>query len=236
MKKELDVFGMAMRDYLNGERGNVIAVDTNLTEDEELSVDYLFRSEQAMPEWEKLALEICRGKILDVGAGAGCHSKILTQRGFDVDAIDIAPLAVEYMLAQDIKAEVKNYFDVSGKYDTLLFLMNGIGLAETIDGLENVFFKAKSILNAGGQIILESSDILYMFEQEDGSYMIDINGHYYGEMEYTLSYKGVQAEPFPWLYIDFQNLSDKASLFGFESEMIYEGEEGNYLARLTLKP
>ena len=222
-----------MQDYLKGERGNSIRVDTNLTEEEELSVDYLFRTEEDLPEWESLALSICKGKILDVGAGAGCHSLILQQKGFDVKAIDIAPVAVECMKQQGINVELKNYFDEDGKYDTILFLMNGIGLALTIEGLKDVFDHAKTLLNPGGQILLESSDIIYMFEEEDGSYLIDITGPYYGEMEYTLSYKEFTGEPFPWLYVDYQLMSDKAEESGFEVELLYQGEDFNYLARLV---
>ncbi len=232
MNKDMDIFGLAMQDYLNGERGHRIRVDTNLTEDEELSVDYLFRKEDELPTWEALALSLCKGKILDVGAGAGCHSLILQQKGFDVKAIDIAPVAVECMKQQGIHAELKNYYEEEGQYDTILFLMNGIGLALTIEGLKAVFDQAKKLLNPGGQILLESSDIIYMFEEEDGSYLIDLNGPYYGEMEYTLSYKSFQGEPFPWLYVDFQLMSDKAKASGFESEMLYQGEDFNYLARL----
>jgi SAM-dependent methyltransferase len=233
MNKDLDIFGLAMQDYLKGERGQIIHVDTNLTEDEELSVDYLFRTTEELPEWETLALSLCKGKILDVGAGAGCHSLILQQRGFDVKAIDIAPIAVACMQQQGIHAELKNYYDETGKYDTLLFLMNGIGLALTIEGLKTVFDHAKQLLNPGGQILLESSDIIYMFEEEDGSFLIDINGAYYGEMEYTLRYKSHQGQPFPWLYVDFQLMSDQAAAAGFESEMLYQGEDFNYLARLV---
>lgn len=229
---EVDIFGLAMQDYLKGERGNIIHVDTNLTEGEQLPVDYLFRKESELPEWETLALSLCKGKVLDVGAGAGCHSLILQNKGFDVKAIDIAPVAVECMKQQGIHAELQDYFTEEGKYDTLLFLMNGIGMALTIDGLEKVFAQAKKLLNPGGQIILESSDIIYMFEEEDGSYLIDLNGVYYGEMEYTLTYKGVEGKPFPWLYVGYDLLSDKAEQAGFNLEFLYQGEEGNYLARL----
>jgi len=236
MEAEKDIFGLAIKDYLSGERGNVIKVDTNLTEDEELPVDYLFRTKEELPEWEKMALFLCKGKILDVGAGAGCHSKILQKDGFDVTPIDIAPLTVHGMLSQGIdNARVQNYFSVEEKYDTLLFLMNGIGLAKTTEGLNLVFDKAKQILNAGGQILLESSDILYMYEEEDGSVVIDLNDRYYGEMTYELSYKGIVSEAFNWLYVDYNILKDKAEQAGFNVELLHQGEEGNYLAKLTYR-
>ena len=229
-----DIFGLAIQDYLKGERGNIIHVNTNLTENEELPVDYLFRTEEELPEWEKLALQLCKGKVLDVGAGAGCHSKILQNHAIDVLAIDIAPIAVENMLVQGIRAQHQDFYTMEGKFDTLLFLMNGIGMAQTIKNLPKLLEKAKSLLNPQGQILLESSDIIYMFEEEDGSFLIDLNADYYGEMEYEISYKGHIGTPFPWLYVGYELLEDYAHKAGFTSELLFTATGHNYLARLSL--
>ncbi len=237
MKKELDVFGLAMKDYLNGERGQIIHVDTTYTEDEELPVDYLFRSEEELPEYEKLALTHCKGRILDVGAGAGCHTKILHEKGFDVLALDYAPFTVELLEKQQLPAICEDFYQFKDAkpFDTLLFLMNGIGMAHTLEGLKPLLEKAKSLLSEEGQILLESSDILYLFEEEDGSYLIDLNGAYYGELEYFLTYKDVQAEPFPWLYVGYEILQDHAEQVGLACEILFLSDEGNYIAKLTHK-
>ncbi|GHA61297.1 class I SAM-dependent methyltransferase [Pontibacter akesuensis] len=231
-----DPIGVAALAYLSGEHGAEITVESNLTEDDVIPVAYLFRKETQMPELELLALEECRGKVLDVGAGVGCHALVLQQRGVDVTAMDFSANAVEVMKRQGVREVLhKDVFDLQGpKYDTLLLLMNGIGIAGNLLGLERLLEHAKSLLNPGGQILLESADILYMFEDEDGSVLLDLNAGYYGEIKYNMTYKDQQSGWFNWLFIDAANLEDYANQYGFELEVLYEGEAGNYLAKLTL--
>lgn len=231
-----DIFGLAIEDFHNGVKDGVIQVDTNLTEGEELSVPYLFRTETEIPEWEQIALDKVNGVVLDVGACAGCHSNILRDRGFQVNPIDISPIAMEKLRDQGFPARQIDFFELQNEsYDTILLLMNGLGLMKTVDRLSIFLKHAKSLLNKGGQILLESSDIIYMFEDEDGSYLIDINGEYYGQMEYTLSYKDHTAEPFPWLYLSFDLLKDAAETEGFTVELLYQDHEaGNYLASCSI--
>jgi hypothetical protein len=118
------------------------------------------------------------------------------------------------------------------RFDTLLMMMNGIGFTINFEGLQKFLVHAKSILNPGGQILLDSSDLLFLYEEEDGSYKIDLNENYYGEVEYQVEYKGILEEPFKWLFVDFSNLAYYAEEAGFRSELIYEDEHYNYLARL----
>ncbi len=231
-----DPVGAAIQDYLAGDKGTEIVVESNLTEDDVIAVDYLFRTPEEMPELELLALEACRGAVLDVGAGAGCHSLALQEQGLDVTALDISAGAVSAMRQQGVRQVLQqDVFRLQGqRFDTLLLLMNGIGIAGDLEGLERFLEHAKSLLNPGGQILLESSDILYMFEEEDGSVLLDLNAGYYGEVRYNMRYKGHQTGGFKWLFIDPAILEDYATTHGYTFELLYEGEYGNYLARLEL--
>lgn len=231
-----DPVGAAIQDYLAGEKEASIVVESNLTEDDEIAVDYLFRTPADMPELELLALEQSRGAVLDVGAGAGCHSLALQEQGVNVTALDISEGAVAAMRQQGIRQVVQqNLFDLQGqRFDTLLLLMNGIGIAGDLEGLERLLQHAKTLLYPGGQILLESSDILYMFEEEDGSVLLDLNAGYYGEVRYNMRYKQHQTGEFKWLFIDPAILDDYATDHGYAFEMLYEGEYGNFLARLEL--
>ena len=233
----IDPMGLAMQDFFNGEKDAVIRVDTNLTEDEELPAEHLFRGYDELPVLEKEAINLCKGRALDVGCGSGCHSVILQERGVDVKAVDISLSSCGVATQQGVKdVECVDFFKMKEeKFDTLYFLMNGIGLVQTMAGFEAFFNQAKELLNKGGQILLDSSDIIYMFEEEDGSVLVDLNAKYYGEMEYVLSYKGVEAAPFLWLYVGFEILQDKANEFGFNCEKLMDGDHYNYLARLTVK-
>ena len=126
-----------------------------------------------------------------------------------------------------------DYADSS--FDTLLMLMNGIGLVGEIGSLTDYFSHLKSLLKPNGQILLDSSDIIYMFEEaEDGGIWVP-DQNYYGEVEFTMLYKGKSGLPFKWLYLDFQTLTNAAEASGLNCELVLEGEHYDYLARLWRK-
>jgi SAM-dependent methyltransferase len=231
-----DIFGMAFHDFMEGEEKEVILVHTDITETEELPVAYFFRGYDVMPRWEQLALDTCKGRVLDVGAGAGSHALLLQERGHDITAIDISKGGVDVMKRRGIKNALhQDFFHFAGQgFDTILLLMNGLGMAETLPGLERVFKHAARLLNPGGCILLESTDLMYMFEEEDGSYLLPMQERYYGEISYQLEYRGRKGRPFPWLFADFDNMAEAALRCGFEVELLYSGESHNYLAKLVL--
>jgi SAM-dependent methyltransferase len=231
-----DPLGQALLDYYNGDHSVEITVLSNLAEDDVLKVSYLFRSFSEMPEREIKALDLCRGKVLDVGAGAGAHALLLQERGLEVTAVDVSAGAVEVMKARGVRSVRKeNVFGLEdGPFYTILMLMNGIGIVGDLLGLDRFLDHAKRLLSPQGQIILESSDILYLYEEEDGSVLLDLNAAYYGEVEYQMDYRGVKGMPFRWLFIDFGTLQDHAEIRGYSCELVTEDEQGHFLARLVL--
>jgi len=236
MTKKMDPIGAAIKDYLSGNRQAEIVVESDITEEDIIPVDYLFRTRDEMPELEQLALEECRGRVLDIGAGAGCHSLALQEQGLDVLALDISEGAVEAMQQRGVQQVLRqDVFKLKEQqFDTLLLLMNGIGIAGNLRGLERFLKHAATLLRPGGQILLESSDILYMYEEEDGSVVLDLNAGYYGEVKYNMKYKDQESCWFKWLLIGPAILQDHAEKYNYSFELLYEGENGNYLARLTL--
>jgi SAM-dependent methyltransferase len=232
----LDLFGKAILDYQTNNSPEDLVTETNISEADEMEVAYLFRDYGEMPLIEQKALQLCKGKILDVGCGAGSHSLYLQQKGFNVTSIDISQNAIKACKLRGIKnAKVQNVLDLdSQKFDTILILMNGTGIFETLSKTDKYLTKLKSLLSANGQILIDSSDIIYMFDDnEDGSKLIPANG-YYGELTFTISYKNKTEEPFPWLYLDYNTLQNAAIANGLQCELIMEGEHYDYLARLTL--
>lgn len=235
-KAEPDILGQALRDHLSGAEDERLVVYSDLVDPDEIPVSHFFRSWQDMPEIERQAIRLCRGKILDVGAAAGCHSLELQKRGMQVKAIDVSGGAVDVMKSRGVKdAEHADFFKTTGKFDTLLLLMNGIGICGSTDRLDDFFKQCKNLLNSGGQVLLDSSDILYMYEEEDGSIAIDLNAGYYGEVEYRFGYKGRKGESFQWLFVDFGLLSDAAAEHGFKCDLVAEGPHYDYLSKLTEK-
>ncbi|MGO4771683.1 class I SAM-dependent methyltransferase [Flavobacterium sp. W22_SRS_FK3] len=233
-----DLFGKAMFDFQTNNSPEDIITETSISEEDEMSVDYLFRSYNEMPKIEQKALQLATGKILDVGCGAGSHSLSLqNDRNLDVTSIDISEKAIETCKLRGIKnAKVKNILDFEGeKFDTILLLMNGVGIFGKLENCNKFFSKLKSLLNEGGQILLDSSDIIYMFdEDEDGGKWISSNNDYYGELVFNISYKGEKEEPFNWLYLDYNTLQNAAIANGLKCELILEGAHYDYLAKLSI--
>lgn len=238
LSPDKDPMGAAIADYFNHHKAEKLRVFSSQFDEDEIPVDQLFRSYQEMPELEKIALQMAKGEILDVGAGSGCHALALQEMGKEICAIDISPRSVEVMEKRGIKnVRQMNLFDnhFLETFDTILMLMNGSGIIGKLENMSAFFQKMKQLLRPGGCILMDSSDLRYLFEDEDGSFLIDLAGDYYGEIDFRMQYKDIKGDSFDWLYIDFQTLSLYAAENGFEAEMVKEGEHYDYLACLRQK-
>lgn len=232
-----DILGQALLDYHHGRPDATLTVHCSAAEDEPLPAGYLFRTLLQMPDLERQALDECRGRVLDVGAGAGAHTLELQSRGFTVKAVDISPGAVQVMSERGVQQAAQHRLvdprpATELPYDTILLLMNGLGLAGTLEGLDKFLAHARTLLAPDGQILATSSDIRYLYEDEDGALVINLNGPYYGEVEYRFSYEGRTGEPFPWLFIDAALLADAAEVAGYTAEFLGEDDSEQYLVRL----
>ena len=234
MNSKMDPMGRAIADYHKSNKASRLRVFSPMFEEDEIPLTTLFRNYESMPEIERKALDMAKGRVLDVGAGAGCHSLVLQGRGLDVTAIDISPLSVETMKERGVKKVFEqDFFTLEGQFDTILMLMNGIGIVGTLERMPEFFNQLDKILASGGQVLCDSSDISYAFEDEEG--MIDIPNEmdYYGEHSFRMQYKDTIGEPFDWLYIDADTLKQKAGRCGYAVEVVAEGGHYDYLARLT---
>lgn len=233
-----DLFGKAILDYQTNNSPEDIITETSISEEDEMSVAYLFRSFPEMPEIEQKALELSKEKVLDIGCGAGSHSLYLqNERGLNVTSIDISANAIECCklrgLKNSIQIDIMDLDADTNKFDTILLLMNGTGIFGTLEKVPTFLQKLKSLLNPGGQILIDSSDIIYMFdEDEDGGKWIP-SDNYYGEVTFSITYKGEKENSFEWLYLDYNTLQNAAYDNSFKCELIKEGEHFDYLARLS---
>jgi SAM-dependent methyltransferase len=233
-----DLFGKAILDFQTNNNPQDLITETSISEADEMSVAYLFRVYKEMPKLEQQALALAKGKILDVGCGAGSHSLYLqNEKNCDVTAIDISSNAIEACQLRGIhKAKVQDVMTLHDeKFDTILLLMNGAGMCGRLKNVAPFLLKLKSLLNENGQILLDSSDIIYMFdEDEDGGKWIPSENEYYGEVVFNIEYKGEKELPFDWMYIDYNTLQNAAVANGLQCELVLEGEHFDYLARLWI--
>lgn len=238
MKQENDPMGEAVLSYYTNKDNTPIIVRSSDLDDDIIDTSYLFRKRSDMPKLEKEALKQCSGKVLDIGACSGCHSLILQDQGLDVTALDISQKCCDVMISRGIRNVVNSdifEYKESG-FDTILLLMNGIGIAQSPDGIVKLLSKLKLMLNRGGKILLDSSDLVYLYEEEDGSVVFDLNSDkYYGIIDYKMSYKNIVGESFDWIFADQVLLSDCANLVGMQVSIIQKGEHYDYLAQIKVK-
>ncbi len=231
-----DLLGKAILDFQTNNNPENVITETTISEADEMQIEYMFRSYNDMPKLEKEALKLAKGEILDVGCGAGSHALYLKENGFDVLPIDISENAIKACKLRGLEnAEVIDVLDIKNqKFDTILLLMNGTGIFGKLNKVAQYLNHLKELLNDGGQILIDSSDLIYMFdEDEDGGKWIPMHADYYGELVFNLSYKGENEDPFDWLYLDYNTLQNACFANNLICELILEGENFDYLARIT---
>jgi cyclopropane fatty-acyl-phospholipid synthase-like methyltransferase len=233
-----DLYGKALLDFYQGNYTEDIIVLSTTMEDDVMPLPYLFRSFEEMPALEKKALQLARGKTLDIGAGAGIHSLYLQEKGLEIIALDQSKGACKVLtsrLQNKSKVIHDSIWNHTEKYDTILLLMNGTGIFSSLKNVSDSLEKLKRLLNSKGQILIDSSDLKFLFEEEDdGGLWVDSTKEYYGEVTFSLQYKGMESEPFEWLYMDFELLKTYALKAGFKVELVQEGKHHDYLARLSI--
>lgn len=231
------LLGKLLRDHADGFPG---AVATVIWEDgarQSLGGKYLFRSFERFTDAEAGAVALCQGRVLDVGAGAGSHALVLQEAGLEVVALDVSPDAAAVMRRRGVvDARSGDIFTFDGEsFDTLLLLMNGIGVVGDLAGLDRFLDHAHVLLGDGGQILLDSADIKTSDDPAEIARIVERvrAGKYRGETIQRIVYRGETGAPFPWLYIDAITLGSQAAARGWWTQVVFEGSEGDYLARLV---
>ncbi|MEZ4795458.1 MAG: methyltransferase domain-containing protein [Flavobacteriaceae bacterium] len=230
-----DILGQALLDYFHGNDPEDLVTETNISEEDVVPTSYFFRSFDEMPTLEQHALKLAKGTVLDVGCGAGSHGIWLQEQGLNVTGIDVSEGAIAVSKLRGLRRthQVPILDFKSGTFDTILLLMNGTGIFGTLEQASIYLLHLKKLLKNGGQILIDSSDLQYMYDAtEEGGIWVPAD-RYYGELEFTMTYKSIASEPFPWLYLDERLFHALAMENGFQFELIAKGDHFDYLARLT---
>lgn len=238
MNRSTDALGQALKAYFNGNKSAEVIVHSSIDGVDTLDIAHFFRDFEGMPKLEKLALMLCKGSVLDIGAGSGCHSLILQEKDYNVSSLDVSPGAVEVMKARGLKKAFQSSimdFRSNESFDTLLLMMNGIGVGGDLEGTQKLLEHCKTLLAPKGQILFDSSNIYQAFVNEEGAVCLDLSKGYFGTVTYQLEFELAKTEEFRWSYIDANTLKEIAEEVGYRFEIIAEVEENNeYLGQLTL--
>jgi len=218
----------ALAAYRAGDRGASLVMDTDVGGAEDVPASLFFRTPAEMGPVESAALARARGSVLDLGAGAGAHALPLQGRGLRVTAAELLPegrtVMVEAGLA-DVRAGGLDTVRAGERFDTVLVLMNGLGLAGTLAGLPAFLEGLADVLAPGGQILADSTDPREWEDQEDGRYP--------GEVHMQLRFAGRAGPPFPFLFVDADVVHTAAATVGLSAEVVAREDGGRFLVRLV---
>lgn len=229
----MDILDQALLDYHLGANQKKLIIHNKYGKPDPMSVEVYFRDINKMPDIEIFALTLCTRDILDVGAGVGSHALHLQESGCAVTALELSPTKCSIMKSRGVENVLEqDFFHVnrSKVFDTILFLMNTIGLTGTLDGLHILLTRARALLAIGGSVIFDSSDVSYVWNQDRLN-----KSPYYGEIDYKYQYGDQWGDWFKWLYIDQGTMKAVCDKNDFELQVLYEDETGQYLGRLTTK-
>lgn len=225
----------ALDAYLRGDREARLRVRTDLGTTEEWPAALFFRTPDQFPELEREALELCGRRVIDVGAGAGPHALELRRRGHEVLAVESIPEIAGIIAERGLDSvTVSDLRDLpAGSADTVLMLMNGLGLAGTLSGLAPLLRSAARLLAPGGRIVADSTDPRHFLELDDGDPIVGQDGRYGGEVQFQIEFGRHRGEPFPFLYLDAETLENHAFRAGLSLEETRSFADGTYLAILA---
>ena len=222
------VFGMAITDYFESKKPSEIEVISEDFDDDFIPVEYLFRTYEDWPEIEKIAINRCEGKILEIGSLTGVHAEYLKEKGYDVTCCEMDPIASDFIEKKGYNI-IKNDIFLEKPipiYDYVLIMMNGLGILEKIEMMEDKLNHLLNFLKPGGKIISDSSYLDYLEEHK--------TDRYFGEFEYQITYKGYISPKFNWLYIDYSKLKEKCKEFNLKCELLaYNEEDHHFLVEIS---
>jgi len=234
----MELYGVALQDYFNGNKTAQLTIIRKDGHRAIVPISVFFRNATEL-EIDKIALNLCQGKILDVGAGTGEHALYLQKQGYDVTVLDISEGACEVMYSRGIKKIIcMNIwkYHPKEKFDTLLILGRSIGLVRNLNGFEKILEKVNTMMSPNGQILLNSIDVRFTDEKDSLNYLKENikDGRYFGEIKMRFECAGKVSEFTNYLHIDSETLSKIAEQKNWKTDLLYTDEEGNYLAKLNM--
>jgi SAM-dependent methyltransferase len=227
MMSSPDIIGDALKSFHYHKDSTPLIVNTNYGDAEEMLPQSLYREKDAIPDYEWVMVDQARGKTLDIGAGCGSHSLLLQEKVLEVVAVEISSGAAEIARLRGVinikNEDFKNY--QHEKFDTITMVMNGIGVVGSLKGFTDSLQKFKTMLNPGGQLLFDTTDISYLGRKTTSS-------EYFGEVSFQFEYKGSKGAWFNWLYLDITTLRSVCNSHGWKMQIIYQDEEDHFVMKL----
>jgi 2-polyprenyl-3-methyl-5-hydroxy-6-metoxy-1,4-benzoquinol methylase len=236
-RQAMEPLALAMQAYLDGNTAAELIICRDDGQRSAVPAGYFFREAHEFSPLERAALARCQGHVLDAGAGSGSHSLALRRRGLPVTSLDISDLAVQIMKQRGLRdVHCGDVFDFQGgPFTTILLMGHGIGMVETMAGLNRFLSHARRLLTPNGCILLDSVDVRTTQDASHRAYH-DANRRkerYMGEIRLRLEFQDRQGPLCGWLHVDPVTLAERAAANGWHCSVLLQQPSGDYLAQLS---
>ncbi len=234
--KAMEPFGMALRAHFEGSPNVKLIVRRDDGKEATLPASVFFREPAEFTDIEKTAIELSEGRVLDIGAGAGSLSLALRAMGHPVTAVDVSSHAAAILRERGVEhvycADILEF--QGGPFDTLLMMGHGIGMVESVEGLDRFLRKAHELLALNGQLLLDSLDVRVSEDPDNMAYLeANRRAHrYIGEIRMQFEFQGQRGPFCGWLHVDGDTLTEQARWTGWQCQIVRREQTGDYLARL----
>ena len=245
LKDNQDAFGHAMYDYFSSGMRNphineVIEREDGYIETSGGPAAY-FAGYRNWPPEEKKALRYVRGRVLDIGCGAGRHSLYLQGKGLEVVGIDNSPLAIEVCKQRGFKhAEVTSINQINSKlgvFDTVLMLGNNFGLFGSYAGVKRLLKRISGITSKNARIIATSNDIYRTDNPEHLKYH-ELNrkrGRMAGQIRFRVRYHQYATPWFDYLLVSKNEMENILDGTDWKVKRFFESTGSFYVAVIDKK-
>ena len=237
-KRSTDAWGLLISDYFAGESClELIERDDGfLTATDNLPM--YFSSYEDWPDYVKKALAHVRGRVLDVGVGAGRFALYLQEQGHDVVGIDVSAGILEVCRqrgVQDVRQLPFHRVDNSlGVFDTILMMGNNFGLFANPRRAKWMLRRLKRLTRAGARIVAESLDVYATDKPEHLAYHARNRrrGRLPGEIRLRVRYRDRIGEWFDYLMVSQEEMEDIVEGTGWRIAAVLERGGAQYVAVL----
>jgi SAM-dependent methyltransferase len=162
MTKLQDAFGHAVMDFHRGMGGWAVVERDDGYIDSSEGIDTYFADSKKWPAHQRKATRLAKGRVLDIGCGAGRHALHLQGKGLDVTGIDESPLAIRVCKERGLKrarvASITRIPPNLGVFDTILMLGNNFGLFGSRRRARWLLRRFRTLTSDNGRILAESLD------------------------------------------------------------------------------
>jgi len=235
LESEEDAFGHALLDCYKGENVNeVVERDDGFVDS--MSTRGYFSDYEAWSPIEQKAMQFVKGRVLDIGCGAGRHSLHLQRKGFDVLGIDISPLAIKVCRERGLrKLKLMSIESVDFKpnsFGTILMMGNNFGLFGNLGKAKGLLKKFHRLTSKDALIIASSRDPYRTDNPAHLQYhkMNRKKGRMSGQVKIRIRYQKYKGRWFDYLMVSKEEMTQILSNTGWRIKEFLDTGDPNYIS------